>query len=427
MKKAGAFDLKKLMSLTESIGGMLIAVFFQIISFVLLTRTLGVMSFGVFVSSVAIGLALSELVGIGCGENFIRLVARDKNRMRPLFGNGLRMIAGTGLILALPLAPLAAYFIAPSEIFWFISALIANEAVVVRCTLYFEHVSLALNDFRLAAFARAIVPFFRCMALIFTIFALGHDQIPAMVISQICATICAALVMYVVLRRIIYRQKDSSDAELGTLDWLKFGTPTALSNLQRGIQNHADKYIVTLFAGPEVGGVYAAGYRFVQMALIPVQAYARTTYSGFYDAGKNGLLASIRYGKRVGGVMMAIAIFSATCTYFGADFIPLILGEEYRQASDVVRILSPLLIFWGLQFLLVDALRGADLAWTVNWISLGINVLSIVLLVALTMHYGLIGVLAASLISLGTALILMAIAIWMLLQRKPAGEEHLAQ
>lgn len=424
MTKGHAFDLKRLSSLAESMGGMLIAVFFQVISFILLTRTLGVISFGVFVSSVAIGLALSELVGIGCGENFIRLVARDKKRMRPLFGNGLRMIAGTGLLLALPFAPLAAYFIAPSDVFWVISALIANEAVIVRCTLYFEHVSLALNDFRLAAFARAIVPFLRCMALLFTIFVLGYDQIPAMVVAQISATLCAALVMYSVLRRIIYRQIETPHTELGPLDWFKFGAPTALSNLQRGIQNHADKYIVTLFAGPEVGGVYAAGFRFVQMALIPVQAYARTTYSGFYDAGKNGLFASVRYGKHVGGFMMAIAVFCATCTYFGAEFIPFILGEEYRQASDVVRILSPLLIFWGLQFLLIDALRGADLAWTVNWISLGINVLSIVLLVTLTMHYGLNGVLAASLISLGTALILLAIAIWVLLRRKKTREEQ---
>ena len=377
MKKMGSFDLKRFSSLAESMGGMLVAVFFQIISFILLTRTLGVTSFGVFVSAVAIGLALSELVGIGCGENFIRLVARDKNRMWPLFGNGLRMIAGTGLLLALPLAPLAAYLIAPSDVFWFIAALIANEAVVIRCTLYFEHVSLALNDFRLAAFARAIVPFLRCMALLFVIFALGHDQIPAMVVSQISATLCAALVMYVILKGIIYRQVDAANTELGTLDWFRFGAPTALSNLQRGIQNHADKYIVTLFAGPEVGGVYAAGFRFVQMALIPVQAYARTTYSGFYDAGKNGLSASVRYGKQVGGIMMAIAIFCAACTYFGADFIPAILGEEYRQASDVVRILSPLLIFWGMQFLLIDALRGADLAWTVNWISLGLSLIHI--------------------------------------------------
>lgn len=424
MKKLGNFDLKKFSSLAESMGGMLIAVLFQVISFILLTRTLGAMSFGVFVSAVAIGLALSELVGIGCGENFIRLVARDKNRMRPLFGNGLRMIAVTGLLLALPIAPLAAYFITPPKMFWIISALIANEAVIVRCTLYFEHVSLALNDFRLAAFARAIVPFLRCMALLFTVFVLGHDKIPAMVIAQISATLCAAMVMYVVLKRIVYRQTDSTNTELGALDWFKFGAPTALSNLQRGIQNHADKYIVTLFAGPEVGGVYAAGFRFVQMALIPVQAYARTTYSGFYDAGKNGLAASVRYGKHVGGIMMAIAIFCAACTYFGADFIPVILGEEYRQASDVVRILSPLLLFWGLQFLLIDALRGADLAWTVNWISLGINVLSIVLLVTLTMHYGLIGVLVATLTSLGTALILLAIAIWVLLRRKSVSEEQ---
>ncbi|MEP1441895.1 MAG: oligosaccharide flippase family protein [Hyphomicrobiales bacterium] len=422
--KPGKFDLKRLSSLAESMGGMLIAVFFQVISFVLLTRTLGVMSFGIFVSAVAIGLAISELVGIGCGENFIRLVARNKDRMRPLFGNGLRMIAGTGILFALPLAPLAAYFIAPPYVFWAICALIANEAVIVRCTLYFEHVSLALDDFRLAAFARAIVPFFRCMALIFTIFALGHDQIPAMVIAQISATLVAALVMYVVLKRIINRQVDTPNAELGSLDWIKFGIPTALSNLQRGIQNHADKYIVTLFAGPEVGGVYAAGFRFVQMALIPVQAYARTTYSGFYDAGKNGLAASVSYGKRIGGIMLAIAVFCAACTYFGANFIPLILGEEYRQASDVVRILSPLLVFWGLQFLLIDALRGADLAWTVNWISLGINILSIVLLITLTMYYGLMGVLAASLISLGTALIVMAFAIWILLRKRHVTEEQ---
>lgn len=424
MMKATKFDLKRLSSLAESMGGMLIAVFFQVISFVLLTRTLGVMSFGIFVSAVAIGLAISELVGIGCGENFIRLVARNKDRMRPLFGNGLRMIAGTGLLLALPLAPLAAYFIAPPYVFWAICALIANEAVIVRCTLYFEHVSLALDDFRLAAFARAIVPFFRCIALMFAVFALGHDQIPAMVIAQIAATLAAALVMFVILKRIINNQAETPNTELGVLNWVQFGVPTALSNLQRGIQNHADKYIVTLFAGPEVGGVYAAGFRFVQMALIPVQAYARTTYSGFYDAGKNGLAASVGYGKRIGGVMMAIAAFCAACAYFGADFIPVILGEDFRQASDVVRVLSPLLIFWGLQFLLIDALRGADFAWTVNWISLAINVLSIILLVSLTMHYGLMGVLAASLISLGIALILMAFAIWALLRKRHTVNEQ---
>lgn len=390
---------KKALDVGQSLAGMLVAVVFQIISFILLTRVLGVSSFGVFISAVAIGLAISELVGLGSGENFIRVVAREKRAVKDALVHGVVLIALTFFVFVLPLAPLAAFYLAPETLFWPLTALIATEAVILRSALFCEHVYLGLEDYRLSALARIVVPAVRCICFLIVIFMFGGADLVTIIFTHILATLAAAILMLWHVFAITRSLPDQTKAARSRREWLGFGFPVALANLQRGLQFHGDKYLVTLMAGPEVGGIYAAGFRLVQMALLPVQAYMRTTYSGFFAAGRDGLSASIAYGKSIVLTALIIATVSSIAAYFGSYIVVFLLGEAYSASGLVMRMLCFILPLWALQYVLNDILMGADRVWSRISILLMANIVGVGLIVALAAPHGLYGVLGAVLLA----------------------------
>ncbi|MEP2943458.1 MAG: oligosaccharide flippase family protein [Hyphomicrobiales bacterium] len=402
---------KKIMDVGQSFGGLFIAVIFQVISFVLLTRTLGVSSFGIFISAVAFGLALSELIGLGAGENFIRVAARNKQHAAAAFRHGLRLIFVTFFLLVLPLAPLAAWLLTSNDMIWLIAALIATEATITRTAIYCEHIYLGLQDYKLMAAARILLPALRCIAFLVVIFAFGITDMKSLIITQIAATFAAAFLMLLHLFILIPSNEDTGSLKKEKKNWLSFGIPVAIANLQRGIQFHGDKYLVTLVAGPEVGGVYAAGFRLIQMALLPIQAYVRTTYSGFFTAGQAGIGSTITYAKSIARPLIYISIFSSASAFIGAYFVVLLLGEDYVSASFVVKALAPVLIFWAFQYLLTDILMGAEHVWARIWVSMAANIFALGLLATLASTYGLSGVIIAVLLSTLFFVVLLALTI----------------
>lgn len=408
---------KKIIDVGQSFAGLIIAVLFQVISFILLTRTLGVSSFGIFISAVAFGLALSELIGLGAGENFIRVAARSKQHSAAAFRYGLRLIFITFFLIVLPLAPLAAWLLTSGDLLWLIAALIATEATITRTALYCEHIYLGLQDYKLMATARILLPALRCISFIIAIFAFGVTDMSSLILIQIAATFAAAFLMLTHLFVLIRPNAEKAPTKQEKQNWFNFGMPVAIANLQRGIQFHGDKYLVTLLAGPEVGGIYAAGFRLIQMALLPLQAYIRTTYSGFFSAGHAGISGTVSYAKSVVKPLIFIAIFSASTAYIGSYLVVFLLGEDYISASFVVKALSPVLLFWACQYLLTDILMGAEHVWERIWVSLIANVFGLVTLSILASTYGLNGVIMAALLSSLFFVILLALTIRWLLSR----------
>ena len=57
--------------------------------------------------------------------------------------------------------------------------------------------------------------------------------------------------------------------------------------------------MVARLATLEAAGVYAAAYRLIDVAFIPVRALLSATLPGFFRAGDGGLEESMRYGKRM--------------------------------------------------------------------------------------------------------------------------------
>lgn len=408
---------EKIIDVGQSLAGMVVAAAFQVISFLLLAHTLGVRSFGFFVSAVAIGLTISELVGLGTGENLVRVAARDKQMISGAFRYGLKAIIITSIMIGLPLVPLAAWFLAPEGMFFPIIALIASEAVITRTALYCEHSYLGLQDYRLTAIARILVPAFRCLGFILIILTLDITDMTSLICMQIGATILATVIMLSHLFKLIGKNNGPNPGAIEKRNWFNFGAPVAIANLQRSMQLHADKYLVTLFAGPEIGGIYAAGFRLIQMALLPLQAYIRTTYGGFFSAGRNGLQASVDYAKTVVTPLLLIAIFCTIVAYMGSFLVVFLLGEDYAPASFVVRVLSPLLILWALQYVMTDILMGADRVWPRIWISLTANIVGFTLLVILAGSYGINGVVTAVLATMTFFISLLFITIRVLLTR----------
>src|ERR1700686_336308 len=114
----------------------------------------------------------------------------------------------------------------------------------------------------------------------------------------------------------------------------------SISFAAQTINNDIDKVMGARLASLEAAGIYAAAYRLIDVAFIPIRALLNAAYAGFFRRGAAGLRESVRYGRRLMLKSLAypVAIFGALL--IAAPLVPHILGHDFSEATEALRWLS---------------------------------------------------------------------------------------
>ena len=137
--------------------------------------------------------------------------------------------------------------------------------------------------------------------------------------------------------------------------------------------------MVARLATLEAAGVYAAAYRLIDVAFIPVRALLSATLPGFFRAGAGGLQASMRYGKRMLMKVLPYSLFAFAACMIGAPLVPHILGRQYAEVTEALRWLALLPILKTVQFFIADSLTGAGHQGTRALTQVGVAVFNVLI------------------------------------------------
>ncbi|MGA2074195.1 MAG: oligosaccharide flippase family protein [Terriglobia bacterium] len=383
--------------------------------FIIIARCLGPKQYGAFIAATALTGVISPFVGLGCGSLLIKNVARDRRLFSEYWGNGLMMTLVSGSVFTV-LAMALCRLVLPRSIPVLVIALISvSDLIFVKLldmgALAFQSVERLSGNAQL----NVLLSLTRLFGIAGLALAVSRPGVMAWSAVYLAGSIVAALIGVawvtftlgkpkLALHRIPRESKE--------------GLYFSISLSAQTIYNDIDKTMVARLATLEAAGVYAAAYRLIDVAFIPVRALLSAAYPGFFRSGKDGLGATRRYSRRLLVRIIPYSLFAFVALLLGAPLVPHILGHQYADITEALRWLALLPVLKTLHYFIADALTGAGNQGTRTLIQIGVAAFNVLINLWIIPAYGWRGAAWSSIASDGLlALSLLLIATY--LYRKP--------
>ena len=320
-----------------------------------MARNLGASRYGAFVAVTAVAAVIYPFVGNGCSNLMIKHVARDRALLPEFFGASLVVTFISGVSLSI-LGAFACFLvlppaIAPSVIIMVIVsdmliAALANVASLAFWSLEMMKWTASLETF--AALTR--------LAGIATVVAIHRPTLLAWSVAYVAASVA------------------SCTAAIGCAAW-RLGIPKLAIHRLRGqvlegfyfsagfsaqtVYNDIDKIMLARLSTLGAAGIYAAAYRLIDVAFVPVRSLLAAAYPGFFRAGVTGIAGTLAFAKTA---MPRAAVYSAVAALImisAAPVVPRILGSQYADTAAALRWLALLPLLKTLHYFAADSLSGA--------------------------------------------------------------------
>lgn len=388
-----------------SLGGSGMRLLIQAAYFIIIARCLGPGQYGGFVAATSLTAVIAPFVGLGAGALLIKNVSRDRRLFSEYWGNGLMLTVVSGSLLTL-LAMAICRLVLPRSIPPLMIVLISvSDLIFMKLldmgTWAFQSVERLSGNAQL----NVLVSLMRLIGIAGLALAVSHPGVVAWSAVYLAGSIVAALV---------------------AVAWVtfRFGKPKLALHRFRGegaegfyfsvslaavtIYNDIDKSMVARLATLEAAGVYAAAYRLIEVAVIPVRALLCAAYPSFFRVGKDGLGATIRHGRRLLARIIPYALFASMALLFCAPLVPHILGRQYAEVTEALRWLALLPVLKTLHYFIADALTGAGHQGTRTLIQVVVAAFNVLINLWFIPAYGWRGAAWSSIASDG----LLALSLW---------------
>lgn len=345
--------------LARNIGWSLLAQVVRLVTqvgyFVLIARALGVVGFGALAAALAVVFILVPFAGWGAGNLMVMRVARDPGSLAVSWGTALLAVLLGSLPLTLLVGAVGAVLLPAVPV-----RLLLLLAVAEFCFGRLAEVSVqafqALERMRAAAILGVLPNAGRfAFAILFVLLAGGATP-TAWAGWYLASTIVTAVVSLAVAARRLGRPRFRPgllrrDLAPGGLFAVSLAADTVYADI--------DKTMLSSLATNEAAGLYAAAYRAVNMAFVPLQALFYATYARFFRHGAGGIRRSLGFAARLLPATTVYAVAAGGGLFVVAPLLPLVLGEDFREAVSALRWLTPLPLLASLQYLAADTLTGA--------------------------------------------------------------------
>ena len=366
----------------------------QIGSFVLVARALGPSEFGLFVSLVAVSVVLGRLASMGSSDLLVREAARN-GQVRELLGSAIAFITLISVPLLALLMALAAVLVEQPSMLVVLGVGIAH-LLPERLVGFYSALHLGTGQVWRSSVVEVSQGLIRFLAA-GVLFACGGGLLMWTALYTLSFVVLAFFVLVA-----LHREDLAPDLRAGLRGvpaFVREGWIFALGRLSTTAFSHLDKPMLTWLASPAIAGIYAAAHRAIEAGILPLSALLAAAYRRHFQAGDQGLTASKRFALRLLPLSLGTAGLAAAALWLGAPLLPTVLGADYDQVVGAVRLLAGVVILNGLFGPLADALTGAGMQahrTAIQCIALALNLL---LNFTLIPDYGMLGAIAATLVS----------------------------
>jgi len=328
----------------------------QAFYFFLMARGLGPGQYGAFVAVVAAVAIAYPFVGNGSANLMVKNVARDQRLLPESLGNALLMTLASGLLLSLLVVP-ACLVVLPSLIpLSVILLVVASDLVVYR---FVDVACLAFQSVERLGWTANLNVFASLMRLagIAAVLLVARPTVAAWCVAYLAASaVCALVATYCVLTRLARPAFSGLGRIRGELRE-GFWFSTSLS--AQTIYNDVDKTMMARLATLDAAGIYAAAYRLIEVAFLPIRALLAAAYPSFFRHGEDGIGGSFRFARRLMPKPLMYSTVGAVGMILAAPLVPHVLGAEYARTSQALRWLSLLPLLKTMHYFAADALTGA--------------------------------------------------------------------
>lgn len=364
--------------------------------FIIVARLLGTDNYGYFIAVTAGASIIYPFVALGSEHVLVKNVSVDKTTFSTCWGNSLVLLVANGTFLTLALLLLSP-LIFPSNIAWGTILLILLADLF--CLALFDLGNKALMATDMIKKTAQLGILSTCGKLIAALsFAVFFDKPSIVIWSYLYLTssaITAVVAVLAVHRMVGLPRPVFSELKANIVEGFYFAISASASNINASI----DKSMLGKLSTPYATGIYGSAYRFIDVGNVPIQALSGATYPRFFQHGAAGIKGSFDFAKR----LLPFIVFYAIACLVGysiiAPYVPVMLGEEYREAIDALILLSPLPAIAAFQYLAADALTGSGNQKARSIVQVGAAILNVVLNIFLIPKFSWQGAAWATLIS----------------------------
>ncbi len=316
-------------------GGYVAQLAFQMTYFLILTRMLGPETFGRFAAALAAINLVSPLAGIGFAEVALVKVSQDKKKTGLWATNALAATAAMGLILTFCLAIASGILATDRWLVWpAMLGLAFSELVLVRCCAVVARVHQARREISRTSAINILVAATKA-AIALGVFLLGGGSLVMLIILlDICFTPLLLILLALLVRR----------ASSFSISWeairenfrLAFSFATAVTC--KAVYTDLDKLFLARWTTSHVVGTYAAGYKMLTLAFMPMRAVLEATFPRQIQLAGSDRRECLRFTQTIFLLNLTFAGAIAGSIFLLAPWASFVLGGDFEDSVGVLQI-----------------------------------------------------------------------------------------
>ena len=321
--------------------------------FMLVSRNLGAEGYGIFVSITSVSIIAAIIIGIGSEYLLVQRVAVDPKAFPRYFGHALIMMALTLPLVAIPTIVFLHYLVGNAIGILPLAIISLTDLIFTRLVVLSGQAYMAFDKANRQLFINA---FMASSKLVFLLIAASMSEGLTVTTwawwffasGALSASVAIFLVFRDLGKPVLTIVKE--DLRLSGLYCIEF--------LSIGSMKDLDKPVVVHALDAQAGGQYAAGFRIIDAASAPVRAFLYATYTRHFRHAEAGRESSFAFGLKLLPFAVGLALPVAIGLFIIADYIPLVLGEDFAGTPDVVKCLAFYPLLMGLSGIGADLLRA---------------------------------------------------------------------
>ncbi|MEM8611534.1 MAG: oligosaccharide flippase family protein [Cyanobacteria bacterium P01_H01_bin.105] len=338
------------------LSSQILGIFVQGAYFIIIARVLGAEAYGIFIGVAAFVKLVFPFVGCGSSDIFVKNVARDSKVFRGYWGTALL----TSLIFILGIVPimlgLVRVVFTPDTPLLLVLFILLADLLGGKMSILASGAFLACDQVKLNAQNRLLYGVGKLIAAIALLVFFEDGNVIAWGGLYCLGSILPATVSLLTVNRLFgnpvfnLKKYPPEFAE---------GFFFAIAQSAETVNGQIDRTMLVSLASADAAGIYAAGYRFIDVGYIVIIAVMSATYTRFLRHGAAGIKVGLKFASKLIPIAVGYGIVSTITLLSVAPFTANILGAEYAQSAGVLRWLAPIHLIATLQFIAADILTGA--------------------------------------------------------------------
>ncbi len=275
--------------------------FVQAAYFVIIARALGTEQYGAFVGITSLVAILTPFANLGSGDILVKNVSRNRALFKEYWANALFTCAIASFFITILVLVAAQIFLSKSISLWVALLVALSDLFFLNILSMAAQAFISVGLLKFTAQIYILYSLKNFIAAIIFIQFLKNSGIEVWSFLYLASTAISALGVFILVNYLIGSPKLGKS---NIKPELTQGFLFSVSLSAKTINNNIDKTMLASLSTLAATGIYAAAYRLIDVAFVPVTSLAAAAYAKFFQQGEGGIRGSLLNDSYLSSVVM---------------------------------------------------------------------------------------------------------------------------